>query len=43
MPRFGLNSASQHLPVTGLLDTARNRIGKAEPATTDAANNGDPR
>ncbi len=41
MPRFGLSSASQHLAVTGLLDTARNRIGKAEPVAVDAANIGD--
>jgi hypothetical protein len=42
MPRFGLCGASQHLPITGQLDTARNRIGKAEPVTTGAANIGDP-
>ena len=41
MPRFGLGSASEHLQVTGLLDTARNRIGKAEPVRTDAADIGE--
>ena len=41
MPRFGLGSAAEHLPITGLLDTARNRIGKAEPVTPGAANIGD--
>jgi hypothetical protein len=37
MPRFGLGSASEHLPVTGLLDTARNRIGKADAVAAGAA------
>jgi len=38
MPRFGLASAGAHVPVTGLLDTARNRIGKpkSSEATTSA-------
>ncbi len=31
MPRFGLARAAAHVPITGLLDSARNRIGKPAP------------
>jgi hypothetical protein len=30
MPRFALASAAEHVPVTGLLDSARQRIGGSE-------------
>lgn len=30
MPRFGLAAAADHLPVTGRLESARQRIGKVE-------------
>jgi hypothetical protein len=32
MPQFGLANAADHVPVTGRLESAKTRIGKAEPA-----------
>jgi len=37
MPLFGLAAASGHMPITGLLDTARNRIYKADAPASVAA------
>jgi hypothetical protein len=35
MPQFGLGSAVNHLPVSGLLDSARARIGQTHPPEPD--------
>jgi len=35
MPRFGLAGAVKHLPVSGLLDSARSRIGQTSPLDPD--------
>jgi hypothetical protein len=38
MPRFGMGTASEHRPITGHLDTARDRIGKSDAVTPGVAN-----
>ena len=35
MPRFGLASAAQHMPVAGNLESARSRISAAKPAQSN--------
>ena len=39
MPRFGLASATERVPVTGGLDTARQRIGERESQKTNSDQN----